>query len=191
MLLYDIAKNVINKSEDVIIIHCGKLNDGHKNLKINYNWRIRPIKDVNNISVESIIGNSKIILIDETQRIHKHQFNYIVEECIKRKIILVSAYDTKQYLKRGEVLNVSEYLKDKYPLINNVTKKLTTKIRTNKNISSFVQNLLEKGSSNNYLDYECVTIEYFDDIDVLKIIVFKNPKLYYDLLEIKYTLGEK
>ncbi|MDD5890010.1 MAG: hypothetical protein PUC69_05280 [Ruminococcus sp.] len=45
---------------------------------------------------------------------------------------------------------------------------MTNKIRTNKNISSFITNLIQIGKSNSYLDYSDITIEYFDNINDIK-----------------------
>lgn len=46
LLLYDIAKEILNRGKHVKIIHCGLLNEGHKLLRDNYGWDIVPIRNI-------------------------------------------------------------------------------------------------------------------------------------------------
>lgn len=46
LLLYDIAKEILNRGKHVKIIHCGLLNEGHKLLRDNYGWDIVPIRNM-------------------------------------------------------------------------------------------------------------------------------------------------
>lgn len=78
------------------------------------------------------------------------------------------SFDTKQYLRDGETLNLSEYLSKNYSSVPLSNKKLTNKIRTNKAMASFITNLMTIGKSNDNLNYDCVTIEYMENLDVLK-----------------------
>lgn len=90
---------------------------------------------------------------------------------------MIFSYDPKQYLKKGEDKNIHTYLLDKYPNETDKLRKLTTRIRTNKKISSFINNMLEIGSSKDNLDYENITIEYFNNP--------KNAKEYMEYLDTK------
>ena len=165
LLMYDIAKEYISADEKVLIIHCGKLNPGHQKLKIIYGWDVKEIKAVND---SFDINKYDYIFIDESQRIRTYQLKILVQKAIERKIPTFFSYDTKQYLRGTESKNIAEYLQRNYSEDKVSVKKLTNKIRTNKELASFINNLTKIGKSKDNLNYECVTIEYFDNMDDLK-----------------------
>lgn len=108
-------------------------------------------------------------------------------EVISCVLSFFDTFDTKQYLREGETLNLSEYLDNKYPNTVISTKKLTNKIRTNKPMASFITNLMDIGRSNDYLNYDCVTIEYMNNLRDLKAYMTFlqtngwTPITYYNL----------
>lgn len=55
LLMYDIAKDFINKGKKILIIHCGKLNHGHNRLMSDYQCKIMSIRSVSTIT--SIVKN--------------------------------------------------------------------------------------------------------------------------------------
>lgn len=168
LLLYDIAKEFISASKKPLIIHCGKLNDGHYSLKNDYKWNIQSIRSVSENSFDSLIDGCDCIFVDESQRIRKNQLDVIIKSAIENNIPVIFSFDVKQYLKTGETCNIEEYLKEEYPLFPCVLKSLTTKIRTNKEMASFITNMFEIGKSHDHLDYKDITIEFFSDMDDLK-----------------------
>lgn len=163
LLMYDIAKELYNKNLNPIIIHCGKLNSGQNLLNKTYNWKIRSISNVKESEIDSVIEGSSVIFIDEAQRININQLEIIINKSIKDKIPIIFSYDTKQFLRDGEKLDVSEYLNSNHLDIDLLSKTLTNKIRTNKEMASFINNLLHIGKSKDNLNYESVTIEYYDN----------------------------
>lgn len=168
LLLYDIAKSIIRGGGNITIIHCGILNDGHWRLKEIYKWDIRAIKAVNNITVDSILSGCSILFVDEAQRIRCDQLDLLVKAARNQGVPIIFSYDVRQYLRENEGRDIEKYLKERFPLIRVSTKKLTTKIRTNKAMASFITNLFNIGKSQNYLDYSCVTVEYMPDMETLK-----------------------
>ena len=44
LLMYDIAKDMIQQDKNIIIIHCGMLNGGHATLRDDHHWNILPIR---------------------------------------------------------------------------------------------------------------------------------------------------
>ena len=166
--MYDIAKTFIEKGKDVLIIHCGKLNQGHEILRYKYKWNIVPIRDIphdkNNVS----IGANSIIFIDEAQRIRLPQLSALLGKAVELQVPIFFSFDTKQYLRTGETLDIGEYLCQHYPFIRLSKKKLTNKIRTNKAMASFIINMFEKGKSQDNLNYDCVTVDYFDTPELAK-----------------------
>lgn len=168
LLLYDIAKT-ISESNKTILIHCGKLNEGHELLRDKFNWNICAIKSIQAQTIDRYIDDTvTAIFIDESQRIRTHQLEMIIGKSKELKIPIVFSYDTKQYLSEGESKNIYEYIKTNYPEINIYKKSLTNKIRTNKNISSFITNLIQIGKSNSYLNYSDITIEYFENLNDIR-----------------------
>lgn len=168
LLLYDIAKSMIRSGQNIKLIHCGILNEGHLRLRETYKWDICAIKAVNILSVESILSGCSMLFVDEAQRIRSHQLDLIMETAMKKGVPVVFSYDVKQYLRENEGRDIEEYLKEKFPSIRVSKKKLTTKIRTNKEMASFITNLFNIGKSQDYLNYSCVTVEYMPDMRTLK-----------------------
>mgnify|MGYP000042160218 CR=1 FL=1 len=168
LLLYDIAKSIMKAGNNITIIHCGILNDGHRQLMETYKWDIRAIKAVNMVTVDSILNNCAMLFVDEAQRIRSNQLELLVRTAMNKGIPIIFSYDVRQYLRDNEGRDIEEYLKEEFPSIRVSTKKLTTKIRTNKEMASFITNLFNIGKSQDYLNYNCVTIEYVSDMETLK-----------------------
>ena len=167
LLMYDIAKEMIQNGQEAAIIHCGILNDGHIRLRDTYGWNIQPVKVIQAMRVDSIFDGCSVVFIDEAQRIKISQLQMVIEKSIEKGIPLIFSYDTKQYLRGNEGHDIEEYVRSNYPKISVSSKRLTNKIRTNKEMASFITNLFSIGKSQDNLNYECITIEYMDDPTVL------------------------
>lgn len=163
LLVYDIAKELVNSGKNILIIHCGKLNVGHESLKSNYGWNIKSISNIPANDYNSI-NDYDFIFVDESQRINKNQLESIIMKALDKSIPVLFSFDTKQFLKEGETTDIAEYVKTYYPFIRLSQMKLKNKIRTNKNMASFIDNLMRIGTSKNNLFYDHVSIEYFDNL---------------------------
>lgn len=168
LLLYDIAKSIIKDGGNITIVHCGILNNGHARLIETYKWDIHAIKDIKIMTVDSILDGCSMLLVDEAQRIRRDQLELLVRTAMSKGVPIIFSYDIKQYLRENEGRDIEEYLKEEFPLIKVSTKKLTTKIRTNKEMASFITNLFSIGKSQDHLNYNCVTVEYMSDMTTLK-----------------------
>lgn len=168
LLVYDIAREFIQDKKSVLAIHCGKLNQGHNLLNEKYNWNIISIGSINNYTVQEYLSGRDLIIIDEAQRIREKQLKLLVDVAIENKISIIFSYDVEQYLSEGESRDIKEFLLVNYPGCEVYNKTLTNKIRTNKEMASFITNLKHIGHSNAYLNYKNVTIEYFEDIHEVK-----------------------
>lgn len=137
LLLYDIAKT-LSESVKVGIIHCGLLNEGHKYLD-SHLTNISVI-DAKSISEEWLSSN-QIICVDETQRLYKSSLDLILQVFSDGRVWgCIFSYDSAQALSKTEVrrnnakrLNELEGFKEE---------KLTERIRTNKEIYSFIRNMM-------------------------------------------------
>ena len=177
LTMYDIAKSFIATKRDVQIIHCGRLNQGHETLRDKYGWNIVSIRDISSDKNTISMSVNTVIFVDESQRIRTKQLSALVEKAVELNVPMFFSFDTKQYLRLGETLDVSEYLAQNYPNVRLSKKRLTNKIRTNKSMASFIANLLEKGKNYNNLDYDCVTVDYFDNAESVKEYIMFLRKL--------------
>lgn len=171
LMLYDIAKTLINTfgADSVLTIHCGKLNDGHFELIDKYGWNIISIARIHKHTAENLITeNLNLILIDEAQRIRTWQLDNIIKISFECKIPIIFAYDKKQFLSQGETLDLYDYITENFKEITTHKKELTNKIRTNREMASFITNLMNIGKSNSFLNYGAISIEYFDSFDDVK-----------------------
>lgn len=167
LLLYDIAKELMKRGKTISLIHCGKLNGGHEILRVCHGWSIYPIRDIKDQTIDRYLEKCSLLFVDEAQRIRHQQLVAIINCSIKMQVPIIFSYDIKQYLRSNENRDISEYLRSNYPEIPLSGKKLTAKIRTNKRMASFVTNLFDIGCSRDHLNYDCVTIEYLDNMDDL------------------------
>lgn len=145
LLLYDVAKQLsVNKK--VLIIHSGLLCNGHsilqnriKNLRISDAKALR-WQEINNVDY---------VLVDEAQRLYESALDKIERWVIKAKTICVFSYDPNQRVSYSE--NNRKTVDRINSLCGENKEKLTTKIRTNKEMAQFVNCLTNlKNYKSNY-----------------------------------------
>ncbi|WP_060874952.1 DNA/RNA helicase domain-containing protein [Myroides odoratus] len=161
LLTYDVAKEVLNKKE-VILIHCGILNNGHYQLRNDYGWTIISAKNI----VHQDYSKYHLIIVDEAQRIRPTQLNFLIEKIKKTTNNIIFSYDAQQTLRKQEIVyNAVEKIENSTTIL---PFELTTKIRTNKEVASFIQCLLSKKRALVKHNYENIEIFYFDNYDDAK-----------------------
>jgi hypothetical protein len=162
LLTYDIAKNYINKGQKVLIIHCGKLNSGHDILRKKYGWDIIPIK----IAMSHNLSAYPIVVVDETQRIRPSQLEFIIEKIKEIHGNCIFAYDKQQCLRDEESdNNIPRIIMEQ---TSSSEYELTDKIRTNKEIASFISALFDKNKTPEKLDREHIELRYFNNYEDAK-----------------------
>lgn len=157
LLIYDIA-NELNPTLNVLIVHCGYLNYGHKILRDNYGWNIIQAKDI----YATDLSKFHLVIIDEAQRIKLSQLNHIIDETKKATNNCIFSYDGQQTLSSIEIENNIEREIEKietFPCFE-----LTNKIRTNKEIATFIKCLFEGSKVLETIKFPNVTLSYFDNI---------------------------
>lgn len=163
LLLYDIAKALIDDNKRVRIIHCGVLNDGHKLLNTQNGWDIiypkqwsndKPIYDV--------------VIIDEVQRLYPDQFNTISDYIIKNRIKCIMSFDDRQCLSHFEKeWNIPDKIKS---LIHNSKTNvfpLKRNFRITDDIIEFIQCLFNNHHKPKLTSFDNVSILYYlrkDDV---------------------------
>ena len=137
LLLYDIAKT-LSKNGSTVIIHCGELADGQRkigeeieNLDVISAWRLK--------NDDFDLSKYRFVLVDETHRIYENQFDKICVSLKENAQICVFSSDPEQ------VLSSAEKRRDIVGKIRNLNPQkefvLSERIRTNKEISSFILNM--------------------------------------------------
>ena len=157
LLTYDIAKEVINSGNKVLIIHCGQLNEGHEKLNSKNNWKVIPIKSYYSFN----LTDYDLVIVDEAQRIYANQFEDIVKNIQDNKGKCIFSYDKVQTLHNVED---RRDIDGKISQITSITKyKLSEKIRTNKNLASFIKMIFNKAKILSLLSKDNIEISYFDN----------------------------
>lgn len=160
LLLYDIVKT-LSENVRVGVIHCGLLNEGHRYLDAH-------LENVSVIDAKSLseewISDFQIICVDETQRLYKRSLDLILQVFSDGKLLgCIFSYDSAQALSKSEVrrnnckrLNAIEGFKEE---------KLTERIRTNKEIYSFIRNMLRLYDKPHVeVQYRNIDILYANDV---------------------------
>lgn len=161
LLTYDIVK-WIKEQKRTLVVHCGNLNEGHNRLN-QLGWNIIPIK---NLKYHNLT-NFDLVLIDETQRIYENQFDQLVIDAKATNTICIFSFDKQQ------TLSSSESRMDIEAKINTIVGianfKLSDKIRTNKEIASFIKLLFNNQRNDVTLaNSGNVDFDYFTDLTTVK-----------------------
>ncbi|PPA84140.1 hypothetical protein C4A76_18045 [Brevibacillus laterosporus] len=169
LLTYDISKEYLSNSKKVVIFHCGNLNNGHRKLRSNYGWIIERVKEYEPYD----LGNYDLVILDETQRIYLEQLNDIITKVKQTNAKCIFSYDAQQCLASWEIKrNIPQHIKAQVsPRIFT----LTEKIRTNKEIASFIKNLFNLSNKSPNQKYSNVDVQYFSNV--------KDYKYYLETLE--------
>lgn len=139
LLAYDIVADLFNIGGSPLIVHCGNLNNGHREL-MSAGWEIISIKSIDKYDLTKF----SMILIDEAQRIRPDQFSRIVEDIQSDNGKCIFSFDKSQTLTNIEEKNDISAKIEGIPEI--VGFELKKKIRTNKEITTFIDALFKSGS---------------------------------------------
>ena len=154
LLTYDIAKELRNKGKRVLIIHCALLNSGQRMLRDDYGWDICMAKEIRN----KVQTEYDIIIVDEAQRIYKPQFDNIKVNAKEKQMKCIFSFDEKQYLHNDEKSrNMAGQISE---ILTQPIYKLTDKIRTNKEIASFIKPLFDCNEKLSNLKYANIDLCY-------------------------------
>ncbi len=162
LLTYDIAKEIIDDGKKVLIIHCGNLNNGHHKLNAVNNWKIAPVKAYASYD----LSDYDLIILDEAQRMYARQMDDIIEKISAINGNCIFSYDKLQTLATWEE---SWNIEEKINAITSITEyKLSEKIRTNKDVASFIKMLFNKKRNKLELSKDNIEISYFNNDDDAK-----------------------
>ena len=177
LLLYDIAMKLSGR-QMVCIIHCGASGQEWKRL----HERLRRIVWVSDsqITAEMRLDEYGTVLVDEAHLLDKETLENIVEAAGKRPVIFTS--DCEDQLSPEEVDQSVKLGIAKLPEIQ--TFRLTNRIRTNEEISSFVQDMMHIPDYKSGRRFPHVTVFYAnDDQEAANLIQDAKKQGYQHLLE--------
>lgn len=142
LLLYDIAKTLMESGKKVVIGHSGGLNNGHTLLN-QQGWRIMATKyilvmDVNSYGMRLV--DADIYMIDEAQRCNN--LDSILNEVAKIGKKCILSFDAEQTMNNEEQLrgNANKIM----AVAGGNTYTLSSNIRTNEAVYGFVKALFDK-----------------------------------------------
>lgn len=160
LLLYDIAK-MFSARKKVCIIHGGVLSEGHKYIDSH-------LDNVTVISPKTVsreeLRKYTVVCVDESQRIYPRELKQIINLFDEEELeICVFTYDFAQVLsKKEKKSNNPKYLKS---IVGFKEYQLTEKIRTNKEVFSFVRTMMQLSDKpSHYVSYENVDVVYANDV---------------------------
>lgn len=161
LLTFDIARHLYSDGKKVLIIHSGQLNEGHHTLA-KHGWIISSIRDHKSHDFALF----DVIIIDEAQRIYQAQLNDIVARANLAKCRCIFSYDKIQTLSNWEANNDIAGKIDTIASVNRY--KLSEKIRTNKEIASFIKMLFNNKKAAQAQISKNIQISYFSNTEDAK-----------------------
>lgn len=174
LLIYDIARTLMDFGEKVIIGHAGSLNNGHAMLNDN-GWDIRPTKNVIDINISSVGKRNvfdynlrdlaDVYFMDESQRCYNLQ--QIAEEIAKQGKKCVFSIDPDQIMRYDEGCFNNSTKVNAFAGSN--IKRLTSSIRTNPIILDFIKALFDQNKIANSEIKGHIEVTYCHTSDEVKI----------------------
>lgn len=162
LLTYDIAKNAMEVGSRTLIIHCGKLNQGHFELENQHKWDIISIKNLEKRDLKDY----SLVIVDEVQRIYPTQLIRIIDQVRNASGFCIFSYDSRQCLRAWETgNNIEQQIEDR---ASPDKYELTKKIRTNKEIALFIVGLFDKSKEVKKARRTNVLLSYFQEPEEAK-----------------------
>lgn len=178
LLLYDLAK-ALRQYGKCCIVHSGMLCNGHRYLNDEFDHvHVYEPKS----AVYDLLIRYDFIFVDEAQRIYNKNLNIILEAAKDKGMPCVFSYDYFQVLSHKEQRrNIPEKLRS---VPGFQERKLTDKIRSNKEIASFIRNLIDLNDKSRipykYEDIEVVYANNEEEAD--DIITYYSKERNYKFI---------
>jgi len=167
LLLYDIVKT-LSSTHKIIVVHAGMLCSGHEKLESEIkNISIIPARDLRYREIKDV----DLIVVDESQRLYESILDKIERWILKASKKCIFAYDEKQKMSNSE--NRMETMNTILKLCNSNVSKLTTKIRTNKELALFITCLRDLSKYREEYSFKKVRIIFEKDKNTA-VILAKN-----------------
>lgn len=150
LLLYDIAKTLIQRGFKTLLVQVNPLQKGQADLIEYYNWRILQLTETANEALDTY----DFILMDEVHLIEEPQFE-LLHHILAANSKRIICYDPQDYFNGSEALH---FLEEHFTLKKYEMKVI---IRYNKEIYSFINSLFDRRYPFER-DYKDISIQYFN-----------------------------
>ena len=155
LLLYDMAMR-LSVRQQVCLIHCGEAVDQWKVL----HERLRRVKYLADSQITSdILSGASAVLVDEAHLLSQEKLEYLLWYCGNRPVIFSSDYENM--LSPEELDQAAVHALEQISGIQSF--RLTNRIRTNVELSSFIQNLMHLPDRKTTRHFPNVTVLYAND----------------------------
>lgn len=181
LLLYDMAMK-LSARQQVCMIHCGEAGEQWKVLherlrRVKYlsdseivsvqneTARSKAAQDQADIAamqsdpVQNLLAGANAILVDEAHLLSREKLEYLLQYCGKRPVIFSS--DCEDMISPEEMDCGTVHMLEQLPGIQSF--RLTNRIRTNAELSSFIQNMMHLPERKTGRHFPHVTVLYAND----------------------------
>lgn len=180
LLLYDLARS-ISLHKKVCVVHCGILCKGHYELNKHFkNLEIISAKMANGYNFKKC----SLIIIDESHRIHKKTLIKILSYVSTYSLNCILGGDDNQKLSKSEEKRNIENIIMSSGLKIDYTAELSKKIRTNPELSNFIQLFFDQSKIKKE-EFKNVQTVFVDDEEKLKEVIKTYSLMGYQY--ISYT----
>ncbi|MGN0302126.1 MAG: DNA/RNA helicase domain-containing protein [Anaerotardibacter sp.] len=179
LLLFDVALEYSRKTAlPVCVIHCGQLQDAHKQFNQAQEYII--IVEADRLDAFALREYSAVF-IDEAQRMSQSVFDILFDAISENKLPCVVSMDLSQTLTNEQAkTNVVTLLRNRFEDIAHF--KLDTKVRTNNQIWNFTRGFFDLSLAKRGFIHDKVSIVYVDSIEQALFVVEDFQKQGYQFI---------
>lgn len=184
MLAYDLAKRLMAKSQDILIIHGGVLNNGLLRLKLQYGYDICSIKEMA-ITLHCLPLRARkysAIIVDDAHRFSQGQINLILNLCYEQDISVIFLYDENQFVSGNT--KIYNCLQSEYSNFKIYKAQLREKIRYNREVEYEINKLFKNICINDFCNYSISLSEYIISTAAVKKAVEELENRGYEIINI-------
>jgi len=166
LLLYDLARS-LHTSRQVGVVHCGVLSQGHEMLNNRQDaFHIMSAKGIERVSLEQYGA----LLVDEAQQLWPSQLQHVTNVAVRHNIPLYLSFDRRFITsENGEDHNVERIVRGCCPNVS--IWELSRKIRTNRELASFLRALSGARGCAKVVHTHNVKVSYAADAEGVRELV--------------------
>ena len=161
LLLYDIAME-LSKKQRVCVVHCGSYSEELKKL----DDRLKRIDFYQCNSDESYdvadLNDYTAYLVDEAHLLRRDTLDMIIGIAKEKQAPVIFSYDCEDIIAEGEMDRSILHAMEKTDGYKSY--RLTNRIRTKSELSSFIQAIVQGSRNNHRKEYPSVSLNYANDI---------------------------
>lgn len=162
LLTYDLAKYFRLKDKNVLLLHTGPLNSGHRILRDEHQWSIKQPRGI----TSDDFSKYDFFIIDESQRLTREQTAYIINQAKETQNKCIFSFDPRQILSHTEwKARIPDYIKE---LSDPSIHKLKGKVRTNEELANFTRGLFDLNKIHPNQNYKNIGLSHFTKIEDAK-----------------------